>query len=142
MPVVLGLDVGDARIGVAISDELCIAAHRLCTIKRRDLERDTNEIQRIVEEYRVNKIVVGIPITLSGEIGIQAQKIQQFVEHLQKNLEVPIETWDESLTTVDAENILISMDFSRRKRKKIIDQVAAALILEAYLEYENKGTIS
>lgn len=134
MPIILGLDVGDVRIGVAISDELCIAAHKLCTIKRKSLERDISAIQQIVAENKVDKIVVGIPITLNGEISRQTQKIQQFVAHIQKNLDVPIETWDESLTTADAEEILISMNVSRRKRKKIIDQVAAALILESYLE--------
>ena len=136
MPVILGLDVGDARIGVAISDKLCIAAHRLCTIERKNLEHDIGEIQQIIEENQVDKVVVGIPKRLSGKIGIQAQKVQQFVEHLKENLEVPIETWDEGLTTVAAEKILISMDVSRRKRKKIIDQLAAALILESYLESE------
>jgi len=134
MPIILGLDVGDVRIGVAISDELCIAAHELCTIKRKSLERDIDAIQQIVEENKVDKIVVGIPITLNGEISRQTQKVQQFVAHIQKNLNVPIETWDESLTTAEAEEILISMNVSRRKRKKIIDQVAAALILESYLE--------
>jgi putative Holliday junction resolvase len=134
MPVILGLDVGDARIGVAVSDELCIAAHRLCTIERKSLEYDIREIQKIIREKEVNKIVVGIPRRLSGEVGIQAQKVQKFVKHLKDNIEVPVDTWDERLTTVEAENILLSMDVSRRKRKKVIDQVAAALILESYLE--------
>lgn len=139
MSVILGLDVGDVRIGVAISDELCIAAHRLCTIERKDLEHDLNEIQQIVVDKQVDKVIVGIPKRLSGKIGIQAQKVQQFVEHLEEKLEVPVDTWDERFTTVAAENILISMDVSRRKRKKVIDQVSAALILESYLEWM-KGT--
>lgn len=134
MPVILGLDVGDVRIGVAISDELGIAAHRLCTVERKDLESDINEIKQIIKQKKADKVVVGIPRRLSGEVGIQAEKVQEFVKYLKDNIEIPVDTWDERLTTVEAEKILISMDVSRRKRKEVIDQVAAALILESYLE--------
>jgi len=136
MPIILALDVGDVRIGVAISDKLCIAAHRLCTIKRKELESDVNKIKEIIQENNVDEVLVGLPITLGGEISIQTQKVQDFVEYLKKNLQIPIKTWDESLTSVEAEDILISMGLSRKKRKELIDQVAAALILESYLKYK------
>ncbi|HIE27500.1 TPA: Holliday junction resolvase RuvX [Candidatus Poribacteria bacterium] len=132
MPRILGLDVGDARIGVSISDELCITAHGLCTIHRRSLKKDIRSVEKIVDEYNVEKIVIGLPKMLSGEIGIQAQKVQRFIFALQK-LNIPIITWDERLTTAEAHRILSATDTSRKKRKKVIDQLAASLILDSYL---------
>ncbi len=133
MKRILGLDVGDARIGVSISDELGIAAHGLCTIHRKNIEKDVHAIKHIITEYDVGKLVIGLPKMLSGEIGIQAQKVQQFVQTLQTQLDIPIVTWDERLTTVEAHRILSETGASRKKRKKVIDQLAASLILEAYL---------
>jgi putative Holliday junction resolvase len=130
---ILGLDVGDVRIGVAISDELCIAAHNLCTIHRKSLKKDVRAVEKIVDEYNVEKIVIGLPKMLSGEIGIQAQKVQKFIVALQK-LDIPIVTWDERLTTAEAHRILYEVNASREKRKKVIDQLAANLILTSYLD--------
>ena len=133
MPRILGLDVGDARIGVSISDELCIAAHGLCTIHRKSKKKDIGTVRQIINEYDVEKIVIGLPKMLSGEIGIQAQKVQKFIVALQK-LNIPIVTWDERLTTAEAHRILHETNASRKKRKKVIDQLAAVLILEGYLD--------
>jgi len=133
MPRILGLDVGDVRIGVSISDELCIAAHGLCTIHRQSLKKDICAIEQIISEYNVEKIVIGLPKMLSGEIGIQAQKVQKFITALQK-LNVPTVTWDERMTTAEAHRILYETNSSRKKRKKVIDQLAATLILESYLD--------
>lgn len=132
MPRILGLDVGDVRIGVSISDELCIAAHGLCTIHRKGLKKDLRAVEEIVNEYNVERIVIGLPKMLSGEIGIQAQKVQKFIVSLRK-LNIPIITWDERLTTAEAYRILHETEASRKKQKKIIDQLAAAIILEGYL---------
>ena len=133
MPRILGLDVGDARIGVSISDELCIAAHGLCTIHRKSQKNDIRAIGQIINEYNVEKIIIGLPKMLSGEIGIQAQKVQKFIVALQK-LNIPIITWDERLTTSEAYRILRETNASRKTRKKVIDQLSAVLILEAYLD--------
>ena len=133
MPRILGLDVGDARIGVSISDELCIAAHGLCTIHRKSKKNDIRAIQQIINEYDVEKIVIGLPKMLNGEIGIQAQKVQKFIVAIRK-LNIPIVTWDERLTTAEAHRILHETNASRKKRKKVIDQLAAVLILEGYLD--------
>jgi putative Holliday junction resolvase len=133
MPRILGLDVGDARIGVSISDELCIAAHGLCTIHRKSQKNDIRAVGQIINEYNIEKIIIGLPKMLNGEIGIQAQKVQKFIVALQK-LNIPIITWDERLTTVEAHRILYETNASRKKRKKVIDQLSAVLILEAYLD--------
>ncbi|MBC8229817.1 Holliday junction resolvase RuvX [bacterium] len=133
MPRILGLDVGDVRIGVSISDELYIAAHGLCTINRKSKKKDIHAVGQIIKEYDVEKIVIGLPKMLNGEIGIQAQKVQKFIVSLRK-LNIPIITWDERLTTVEAHRILHETNASRKKRKQVIDQLAAVLILETYLD--------
>ena len=131
---VLALDVGDATIGVAISDPLKIIAQGLASVRRVELKEDLRLIRRLVEEHEAEKIVVGLPKMMSGELGVQAQKVQSFVESLRKEVEIPIVFWDERLTTVAANRYLIEADMSRRKRKKVVDKVAATLILQGYLD--------
>ena len=131
---ILGLDVGDVRIGVAVSDPLEVIAQPLASVKRISVRRDVESIKRLAEENETGKIVVGVPKTLDDEVGIQAQKVLDFVEVLGKALEIPIVLWDERLTTAEAERALIEADMSRRKRKKVIDKVAAVIILQGYLD--------
>jgi len=131
---VLGLDVGDVLMGVAISDPSKIIAQGLDSIKRKNTKEDVEAIQHLLENYEVEKIVVGLPKRLSGEIGIQAQKVLDFVELLKKEIEVPIVMWDERLTTVAANRALIGANMRRSKRKKVVDKVAATLILQGYLD--------
>ncbi len=131
---ILGLDVGDVRIGVAVSDPLEVIAQPLASVKRTSVREDVESIKRLAEENEAGKIVVGVPKTLNDEVGIQAQKVLDFVEVLGKALEIPIVLWDERLTTAEAERALIEADMSRRKRKKVIDKVAAVLILQGYLD--------
>jgi putative Holliday junction resolvase len=138
---ILGLDVGDVRIGVAVSDPLEVIAQPLTSIKRTSVREDVESIKRLAAENEAGKIVVGVPKTLSDEMGIQAQKVLDFVESLRKALEIPIVLWDERLTTVEAERALIEADMSRRKRKKIIDKVAAVLILQGYLDSHIQETV-
>ena len=134
MSIILGLDIGDARTGVAISDELGIAAHPLCTIQRRSRKAVLAEIQKLVAAHNVEQIVVGLPLQLDGETGIQAKKVKQFAEKLEQQVNLPIAFWDESFTTIEAAQILRGTKKRRKKRKQVIDQVAAVLILEGYLE--------
>jgi putative Holliday junction resolvase len=131
---ILGLDVGDVRIGVAVSDPLGVIAQPLASVRRISVSKDVEFIKHLAEENEAGKIVVGIPKTLDDEVGIQAQKVLDFADSLGKALEIPIVLWDERLTTAEAERALIEADMSRRKRKKVIDKVAAVLILQGYLD--------
>ncbi len=134
MSIILGLDIGDARTGVAISDELGIAAHPLCTIHRKSRKAVLAELQELVTAHKVERIVVGLPLQLDGETGTQARKVKRFAERLEQQVNLPIVFWDESFTTFEASRILRGTKKRRRKRKQVIDQVAAVLILEGYLE--------
>lgn len=131
---IIGLDVGEVRIGVAVSDPLGITAQAAGVITRKNLEFDINEVKRFVEEYKADSIVVGMPLNMSGIKGQSAQKVAQFVEALNSALNINVTTYDERLSTKEGEKFLISSDVSRKKRKKVIDTVAAQLILQSYLD--------
>ena len=134
MSIILGLDIGDARTGVAISDELGIAAHPLCTIQRKSRKAVLAELQELVTVHNVEQVVVGLPLQLDGKTGTQAKKIKKIAERLAQQVNLPVVFWDESFTTVEAAQILRGTKKRRKKRKQVIDQVAAVLILEGYLE--------
>ena len=134
MSIILGLDIGDARTGVAISDELGIAAHPLCTIHRKSRKAVLAKLQELVAAHKVERIVVGLPLQLDGTEGTQTRKVKRLAEKLQQQVDVPIVFWDESYTTVEAAEILQGANKRRKRRKQLIDQVAAVLILEGYLE--------
>lgn len=131
---ILGLDVGDKTIGVAVSDPLKITAQGLKTIRRNSYNKDIEQLKEIVQAYNVDKIIVGLPKRLNGTIGIQGEKTIKFVEKIKKDLNLPIEFQDERFTTSLSEKILINADVKRKKRKQIIDKVAAVQILSTYLE--------
>jgi len=133
---IMGLDVGDKWIGVAVSDETGLIAQALAPVGRVQLGHDILEINRLVTEWNIGQIVVGLPLNMNATVGPQAQKTLSFVKHLQKAIEVPIATWDERLTTQQAERILIQQDVRRERRKKVIDGLAAALILQGFLDHE------
>ncbi len=127
---IMGLDVGEKRIGVAVSDSLGYIAQGISVVKREDIE----ELKKIVSDYDIEKIVVGLPKNMDGSIGEQAKKVLTFIEDLKKEIDLPILTWDERLTTKEAEGVLLKADLSRAKRKKVIDKLAAVLILQGYLD--------
>jgi len=131
---VLALDAGEKRIGVAVSDPLGIIAQGVTVITRRDPETDLNEIKRIIEEYKADSVVIGMPINMDGTKGKSAEKVNEFVEVLKGRLSIPVYTYDERLSTKESEKFLISANVSRKKRKQVIDKMAAQLILESYLE--------
>ena len=137
---ILGIDFGDKRIGLAISDPLGFTAQAVAVIgKGESFEKDIQELKKIIKKYEgVDEIVVGLPITMSGEIGKQAQKVLEFVEALKGSFKININTWDERLTSVVAEKTLISAGLSREKRKKVIDKSAATFILQSYLDNKRK----
>ena len=133
MSIILGLDIGDARTGVAISDELGVAAHPLCTIQRKSRKAVLAELEELVTAHKVEQIVVGLPLQLDGETGTQAHKVKKFAEKLAQQVKLPIVFWDESFTTFEASQILRRTKKRRKRRKQVIDQIAAVLILEGYL---------
>jgi len=132
------LDFGSKVIGVAISDELTITAQPLTSIRRTGLEKDLSSILEIVAGYQVEEVVVGLPINMNGTKGESARKAEAFIEKLQGRLSSKIIPWDERLTTMAAERALLEGDVSRRKRRKVIDRVAAALILQGYLDSRSR----
>jgi len=134
---IMGLDVGDVRTGVAVSDALGWTAQGKEVIKSKSLEEDIEYIASLVEEYNVEKIVVGLPKNMNGSLGPRAEKVLNFVENLKNRLDLPIITWDERLSTVAAERTLIQADLSRKKRKEVIDKMAAVVILQNYLDSIN-----
>ncbi|MDO8585897.1 MAG: Holliday junction resolvase RuvX [Armatimonadota bacterium] len=130
----MALDVGDKTIGVAISDPLGITAEPLTVLRRGEsVKADLRAVEELIAQYDVSRVVVGLPIMLGGEEGVQAAKVREFVERLSKRARVPVVTWDERLTTAEAERALLEADASREKRKRVIDKVAAAIILRSYL---------
>lgn len=130
----LGLDVGDRRIGVALSDLSGIIAGRLKVLERKGSIVDLKVIKQLVDEHGVETLVVGLPLTLKGEQGIQAKKVIDFTNALKQHLSIPVEYIDERLTTVQGTRILQEIHRSSRKRKQLIDQTAAQLILQQYLD--------
>ncbi|HOM71696.1 MAG TPA: Holliday junction resolvase RuvX [Armatimonadota bacterium] len=135
MARVMALDVGEKTIGVALSDETGTIASPLTTIRRTEsIKADLREVVRLIEEHDVSKVVVGIPKMLSGEEAVQAGKVREFADRLARRLRIPLDLWDERLTTVEAERILMDAGKDRIERKKVVDQMAAAIILRSYLE--------
>jgi len=134
MDRIMGLDVGDKTIGVAVSDLLMITAQGVTTIKRTNLKNDFKELKKIIEEYKVTKIVSGLPKMLDGTVGIQGDKVLDFLEKLKKHIDLPVELEDERFTTTISERMLIDADVKRKKRKEVIDKLAAAQILTTYMQ--------
>jgi putative Holliday junction resolvase len=136
---ILGLDLGSKTIGVAISDDLVLTAQVLTSIKRTVPEKDLADILALVNEYQVQEIVVGLPINMDGTKGESARKAEAFIEKLRETFSIKIIPWDERLSTVAAERILLEGDLSRKKRRKVIDRLSAAIILQGYLDSRPRG---
>lgn len=131
---ILGLDVGQKTIGVAICDPLGFTAQGITTIRRKKKDEDIEEVKKICNEYGVETIVVGLPKNMNGSIGFAGEKIMGFTELLKEKVDIKIELWDERLTTVAAHRAMLEADLSRGKRKKIVDKIAATYILQGYLD--------
>jgi len=134
MERILGLDVGDKTIGVAVSDLLQFTAQGVKTIRRESNKQSYEDLKEIIDEYDIKKVVVGLPKNMDGTIGPQSEKVMKFSEKLHNKYDVEIIYIDERLTTVSAERILIEGDVRRENRKKYIDMVAATYILQFYLD--------
>ncbi len=133
---IMGLDVGDRTIGVAVSDLMGITAQGVTTIRRESKNKDIEELKKIIRERNVKYIVSGLPKNMNGTIGPQSEKVIKFCNLLKEETGIEINYWDERLTTVSAEKMLIDGDVSRKNRKKVIDKLAAVLILQNYLDFK------
>lgn len=131
---ILGLDVGQRTIGVAVCDPLGFTAQGLTTIRRTNKEKDIEEIRKFCNEYNVEVIVIGLPKNMNGTIGPSGEIIMAFGKLIEEELSIEIKFWDERLTTVAATKAMLEADLSRNKRKKIVDKVAATYILQGYLD--------
>ena len=138
MKRLMGLDYGDKTIGIALSDELGWTAQGLEVIRRSSLEKDLARLREIIEQYSVHEMVVGLPKNMNNTIGPRAEMCIAFAESLQEVFKMPVHLWDERLTTVAAQRMLIDADVSRKKRKQVIDKMAAALILQNYMDSKTK----
>jgi putative holliday junction resolvase len=138
----MGLDVGDATIGVAASDELGMIAHGITTIRRTSLEKDLISLKSIINEKDIKIIVVGFPKNMNNTVGPRAQISIDFAELLKERFEgIEVVLWDERLTTASARRTLIEADVRRNKRKGVIDKLAAILILQNYLDMQSNKKI-
>ncbi|MBL7158554.1 MAG: Holliday junction resolvase RuvX [Candidatus Omnitrophica bacterium] len=131
---ILGLDIGEKRIGIAISDALGIIAQGLETFYRENPPGIIEKLRKIVKEEGVSAIVVGLPLNMDGTEGPKAKEAINFANELKKEIELPVKLWDERLSTVEVERLMISAGASRAKRKKKIDKLAAQVILQGYLD--------
>jgi len=138
---ILGLDYGEKRLGLAISDEMGITAQGLPTLTRKGLEKDLAALEKVIRQFGVDRMVIGYPLRLNGTEGIQCEKVNRFAGILEKRFSVPILKWDETLTTSQAEEILTEVRVSRKKRKAVVDKLAAMIILQGYLDHSKKKRV-
>ena len=134
-PRILALDFGARRIGLAVSDQLGVTAQGLPTLLRSNKRNDLDHLRRVIRQYSVTEIVMGLPLRMSGAEGAQAEKVQAFAEQLRHKFKLPVHLFDERLTSVEANRMLRETDMGIRRRTEVVDQVAAVLILQSFLEF-------
>lgn len=130
----IGLDVGDRTIGVAVSDPLGYTAQGITTVRRKSLEKDFDNLREIFINYEISEIIVGLPKNMNGTIGPQAEKAMEFGRVLEEEFGHKVIFWDERLTTMAAHRAMLEADMSRKKRKGLVDKIAATYILQGYLD--------
>lgn len=133
----MGIDYGDRRIGIAVSDELMLTAQGVATIENNGDESVFRSIGELAREYEVERFVVGLPRNMNGSIGPRGELAQSFAKRLGEATGLPVAMWDERLTTMFAQRTLLEADVSRKKRKAVVDKMAAALLLQNYMEAQN-----
>ena len=137
---IMGLDFGTKRIGVSLSDELYLTAQGADTIYRKDIKADLDEIARVIKDNNVIEVVVGLPISMNGTHSQKTREVLEFVDILSKAITVPVKTWDERLTTVQAQRAMMEAGMNSFKRRHLADKVASGLILQSYLDSRKRGT--
>ena len=128
------MDVGSRRIGLAITDPLGITAQGLETLQRQNKRTDFARLEEVIREYKVAEIVMGLPLRMIGGEGIQAEKMQAFAEEVRRRFRLPVHLWDERLTSAQANRLLRETDMSIKRRGEVVDQMAAVLILQSWME--------
>lgn len=131
---IMGIDVGTKRIGIALSDETGILAQGKEIIERKNDHYAIEQIKKIIEEYKVSKIIVGLPLNMRGDYTESTLNSVKFSEMIKKEISLPTELWDERLSTKEVEDVMIEASVTRRKRKKVLDKLAAQIILQGYLD--------
>ena len=134
MQRILGLDLGEKRIGVAVSDALNMTAQSVGTIERKGIRNDLREVRRLAQEHNAGMVIVGLPLNMDGTEGRSARLAIDFANEVKKEVRIEVEMIDERLTTAQGERIFLEADVSRKKRRKKIDKIAAQLILQGYLD--------
>ena len=130
----IGIDYGERRVGVAISDPLGSIALGVCTLQVTGMNNAVNQVAEICKEKEAEAVVVGMPLNMNGSVGEMAEKVEKFIDKLGKKIEIPIITSDERLSSAMVERTLLDADMSRNKRKGVIDKLAAQVILQGYLD--------
>ena len=136
---IMGLDLGEKRIGIAFSDPMGWTAQGHSILQRKGLKKDLSYLQELCQEFQVEKIVLGLPLNMNGTMGPKALETQEFARALQDALKIPVDFWDERLSSKSAERVLLEADLSRKRRKELIDKIAAVHILQAYLDGGSLG---
>ncbi|MDQ0274025.1 putative Holliday junction resolvase [Peptoniphilus koenoeneniae] len=139
MERILGLDVGDVYIGVALSDPFGMIAQSLTTIKRISKDQTYGEIKELIDKYDVKKVVAGLPKNMNNTLGPQSEKVMKFAEKLKNKYKIELIYVDERMTTLSAEKVLIEGSVRRENRKKYIDRIAATYILQTYLDTQRRN---
>jgi len=136
---ILGLDVGTKRIGMAVSDLLGITAQGIETLQRKNKRLDFERLGRVIADYEVAEIVMGLPLRMSGAEGTQSSKMREFAEELRQRFQLPVHLWDERLTSAQANRLLRETEMSIKRRGQVVDQMAAVLILQSWMESRSSG---
>ena len=132
---ILAIDYGSRRIGLAVTDELGLTAQGLPTLHRTNQRNDFDHLRRTIKHHSVGEIVVGLPLRMSGETGTQSRKVEEFAKALRGRFKLPVHLFDERLTSVEANRVLDETEMGGRRRKEVVDKLAAVLILQAFLDY-------
>ncbi len=132
---IIGLDVGTKTIGVAVSDIMGWTAQGITTVKRSDPDSDVAEIKKLINEFDAEQVMIGLPLNMNGSAGPSVDMVRQFGDQLEAEISIPIVYRDERMSTMAAERYLLEGDVSRKKRKKVIDKMAAVFVLQGYLDY-------
>ncbi len=132
---IIGLDVGTKTIGVAVSDIMGWTAQGITTVKRSDPDSDVAEIKKLIDEFEAEQVMIGLPLNMNGSAGPSVDMVRQFGDQLEAEISIPIVYRDERMSTMAAERYLLEGDVSRKKRKKVIDKMAAVFVLQGYLDY-------
>jgi putative Holliday junction resolvase len=130
----LALDFGLRNIGLAISDELGVTAQGLPTLRRTNRRNDLDHLRRVIKQHGVAELVLGLPLRMSGQEGVQAERVKEFAELLRAKFKLPVHLFDERLTTVEANRVLRASEMGMQRRAEVVDQLAAVLILQSYLD--------